>query len=68
MRLYSTLFWQFVRISPCTNLPCYPGVICTVTSDSYKCGNCPASYDGDGKDCELILTDGKLNLLFIDIK
>ncbi|CAB4002965.1 onco -induced transcript 3 -like [Paramuricea clavata] len=45
------------QLSPCTNLPCFPGVICTVKSDSYECGKCPASYDGDGKDCELILTD-----------
>jgi hypothetical protein len=46
------------KLSPCTNLPCFPGVICTVTSDSYKCGECPARLQGDGKACQLILIDG----------
>ena len=27
--------------------------------ESYKCEKCPTKYEGNGKECQLILTDGK---------
>jgi len=50
---------QLCQVTPCDNLPCFPEVNCSVTSDNYKCGKCPAKFEGDGENCQLILADGR---------
>ncbi|XP_063003609.1 von Willebrand factor D and EGF domain-containing protein [Elgaria multicarinata webbii] len=37
----------------CKSMPCFPGVICFNTIDSYHCGPCPEGLYGDGKICDV---------------
>ncbi|XP_051495376.1 cartilage oligomeric matrix protein [Apus apus] len=39
---------QFNR---CLPNPCFPGVTCTATGTSFRCGPCPPGYSGNGTHC-----------------
>ncbi|KAM3855759.1 cartilage oligomeric matrix protein [Vipera latastei] len=35
----------------CSPNPCFPGVTCTTTLTSFRCGSCPLGYTGNGTHC-----------------
>ncbi|XP_070601847.1 cartilage oligomeric matrix protein isoform X2 [Erythrolamprus reginae] len=35
----------------CSSNPCFPGVTCTNTPNSFYCGSCPLGYTGNGTHC-----------------
>nr|XP_045625740.1 cartilage oligomeric matrix protein-like isoform X2 [Procambarus clarkii] len=37
---------------PCSPNPCFPGVECTRGPEGARCGPCPRSFLGDGRDCK----------------
>ncbi|KAG8443077.1 hypothetical protein GDO86_011773 [Hymenochirus boettgeri] len=41
-------------VNECLSSPCFSGVTCTNTHGSYRCGQCPNGYQGDGKICAQI--------------
>jgi hypothetical protein len=49
-----------IRINPCDEQPCYPGLMCfpAQTSREFTCEDCPPLFEGDGKHCELNRTNG----------
>ena len=49
-----------IRPNPCKEQPCYPGLQCTTAqnSEGFTCEDCPPSFKGDGKQCELDNTQG----------
>ncbi|XP_076087715.1 von Willebrand factor D and EGF domain-containing protein-like [Mytilus galloprovincialis] len=40
------------KVNGCHSDPCFPGVHCTETSESYTCGSCLDGYQGDGVNCK----------------
>ena len=49
-----------IRPNPCNEEPCFPGLQCTAAqnADGFTCEDCPPSFEGDGKKCELDKTKG----------
>ena len=49
--------------NPCYEQPCYPGLKCTPAqnSEGFTCEDCPPSFKGDGKHCELDNNQGLYN-------
>ncbi|KAL4227295.1 hypothetical protein ACF0H5_012741 [Mactra antiquata] len=45
-----------IRTTTCRDNPCFAGVKCTDTERSYRCGECPTGYYGDGVRCAKIPT------------
>ncbi|XP_061685391.1 von Willebrand factor D and EGF domain-containing protein isoform X2 [Syngnathoides biaculeatus] len=43
------------HVVPCSDRPCFPGVHCdNVLDGSFRCGNCPLGFIGDGKTCRAV--------------
>lgn len=65
-RIYSSR--KFLFKGGCDNNPCFQGVTCTNiggSGASYKCGDCPKGYIGDGKTCTDI-NEVKISTLLIN--
>ncbi|CAB4038658.1 latent-transforming growth factor beta-binding 4-like isoform X1, partial [Paramuricea clavata] len=54
-----------IRPNPCNELPCYPGLECSIAqnSEGFTCEECPTLFEGDGKQCALKPTEEKSSVV-----
>ena len=54
------------RSNPCNEQPCYPGLKCLSSQnpEGFTCEKCPPLFEGDGKQCQVLPTQGLLDPVF----
>ncbi|CAG2205870.1 von Willebrand factor D and EGF domain-containing protein,Wnt inhibitory factor 1 [Mytilus edulis] len=55
------------KVNGCHSDPCFPGVHCTETSESYACGSCLDGYQGDGVERLVPLNHVSLGVMCKDL-